>query len=48
MNTSRSSQQQPLMVQGNVLKAAALGLVGALIMAMALAIGYQAENQASR
>ena len=48
MKTSRSSEQQPLMVPGNVLKATVLGLVGALIFTMAMAIGYQAENQASQ
>ncbi len=36
------------MVLGNVLKAAALGLVGAVVFAIAVAIGYQAEKQVSR
>ncbi len=48
MKTSRSSGQQLLMRLGNVLKAAALGLVGAWILGMAFAIGYQAEKQVAR
>ncbi len=48
MKTARSSKQQPLGVLGNVLKAAALGLVGAVIFAIAVVIGYQAEKQASQ
>jgi hypothetical protein len=49
MNMFRSSEQQPLMVLGKVLKAAALGLAGVSIFGIAVAIGYQAEKkQASR
>lgn len=44
----RSSEHQRLMVLGNRLKAAAVGLVGAVIFAIALAIGYQAEKQGRR
>lgn len=48
MNLSHSSEQQLLMRLGNVLKAAALCLVGAWILGMAFAIGYQAEKQVAR
>ena len=48
MNMSRSSAQQPRLVLGKVLKAAAFGLVGATIFGLAMVTGYQTENQASR
>ncbi len=48
MNMSRSCEQQLLKGRGNVLKTAALGLVGAVIFGLAMAIGYQAEKQVSR
>ncbi len=48
MKMSRSFEQQPRMGRGNVLKAAALGLVGAVVFAIAVVNGYQAEKQVSQ
>jgi hypothetical protein len=48
MKMFRSSEQWSLRVLGKVLKAAAFGLVGAVIFGIAVASGYQSEKQASR
>jgi hypothetical protein len=48
MKSSRSSDPERLLVLGKVVKAAALGLVGAVIFGVAVVIGYQAEKQVSR
>ncbi len=45
MKTSRSSEQQLLIVLGNALKTAVLGLAVAVVLAIAVAIGYQADKQ---
>jgi len=48
MDASRPSRHWPLMDLGKVLKTALLGLAGAVIFGIAVTIGYQTEQQASR
>ncbi len=48
MKTSHSSGQQSLVVLGKVLKGAILGIVGAVLFGLAVAIGYQTEKQVAR